>query len=42
MCAEDSFEFNDDESPFTDDPSKFYDPFRMALGLPEGASEMGN
>ena len=48
LCAEDSFEFAGAESDGEDDleietdAAKYYDLFRMALGLPEGASEMSN
>ena len=43
LCAEDSFDLGDnDETEIYTDPNKQYDLFRMAIGLLEGASEIGS
>ena len=40
LCSPESFVLDDVE--LLTDPQKQYDLYRMSIGLPEGASEMGN
>ena len=43
LCAEESFEFpHEDVSLMSEDPAQYYDRFRMAIGLLEGADELGS
>ena len=42
LCADGSFEFEDEETPMSLDPAQYYDKFRLSIGLLESAREMGS